>query len=786
MRHVRETGWSVVLLVLGHALSLAGAEPELVVKQGDFVKTLTFSGDLTTESILTVTVPRVSRTSSFAVSFLAPEGSTVKKGDLLVQLDAPDLATERLVLEKQRENARTQIAQKEAELEARYQDLRLSEAIAEGKLKKAALHTQIDASLIPRVDVEKYRFEHQSASIEVDKLKEQVKTFEESRASELAVVRLQFEQADLEFKRLSVELRKLTIRAPGPGLVIHANNPQRVGRFQVGDVAWTGLTLLYLPEMQKPQVRAYVYDEDLPLLKKGMKAEVTFDGLPQRHFEGRIGRLPDMARPRDFGTLLTSFPVDIFLPSSQPGMTLLRPGATARVRVSVVQKNAILVPRSALYQDPGGGASVRKETGPDAPIPARVLDANEEEVSIAADIQPGDLLLKPTSEAPLTREPQVDWILLKRQDLLFSVGGSGHLQAEKAEYITPPLLQDDKEFKISYAVPEGSEVNPGDLLMAFDTSQNETRLREETAELMKAWEEARQAEASLLLQVQELEMLLEEAEAELTRLETKLQQAEQFESGLQVMEARLDSELGRQKVSLLNNKLEAVRRGVELQIKTVKDRVTLHQGRVERQRASIEAMSVESPVSGVVIYSRNRRNERKQVGSEVGGLEQIMELPDLTTLMLNGQVAEVDSDRVKIGQEVEIAIDAIPNQLFRGRVTELGKIFNRVSFDRPGRVLKVKIKLESLDLQQMRPRMAARFQVVLERLQNALVVPLVSIDLSEGDPAVWVKGEKAPERRRIETGVTNQLVAVVVSGLEEGDEVASRPLAGARKEEAAL
>ena len=195
---------------------------------------------------------------------------------------------------------------------------------------------------------------------------------------------------------------------------------------------------------------------------------------------------------------------------------------------------------------------------------------------------------------------------------------------------------------------------------------------------------------------------------------------------------------------------------------------------------------MESPVSGVVIYSRNRRNERKQVGSEVGGLEQIMELPDLTTLMLNGQVAEVDSDRVKIGQEVEIAIDAIPNQLFRGRVTELGKIFNRVSFDRPGRVLKVKIKLESLDLQQMRPRMAARFQVVLERLQNALVVPLVSIDLSEGDPAVWVKGEKAPERRRIETGVTNQLVAVVVSGLEEGDEVASRPLAGARKEEAAL
>ncbi len=785
IRRLRGTGWLLVLLVLGDALSLDGAEPELVVKQGDFVKTLTFSGDLTTESILTVTVPRVSRTSSFAISYLAEEGSSVEKGDLLVRLDAPDLATERLVLEKQREDARTQIAQKEAELEARYQDLLLSQAIAAGKLKKAALYTQIDASLIPRVDVEKYRFELQSASIEVDKLKEQLETFKKSRASELAVVRLQFEQADLHFKRLSLEMQKLAIRAPGQGLVIHANNPQRVGRFQIGDVAWTGLTLLYLPEMQKPQVRAYVYDEDLPLLKEGMKADVTFDGLPQRHFEGIIGRLSDMAKPRDFGTLLTAFPVDVFLPVNQSGVTLLRPGATARVRVFVVQKNAILVPRSALYQDPGG-ASIRREARPDAPIPVRILDANEEEVSISAGVQPGEVLLEPTSEATETKEPEIDWIVLKRQDLLFSVAGSGRLQAEKAEYITPPLLQDHQEFKISFAIPEGSEVNPGNLLIAFDTSQNEARLREDVAALMKAREEALQAEAGLLLQVQGLQMLLEEAKTELTRLEAKLQQAEQFESGFQVMEARLDLELGREKVALLNGKLAAVQRRVELQIKTVKDRATLHQRRVERQRASIEALSVESPVSGVVVYSTNRRNERKQVGSEVGGLEQIMELPDLRTLMLNGQVAEVDSHRVKVGQEVEIDIDAIPNQIFRGRITELGSIFNRVSFDRPGRVLKIKIALESLDLHQMRPQMAARFQVVLERLHGALIVPLVSLDLSEGDPAVWVRGETAPERRRIEIGASNQLVAVVASGLEEGDEVASRPLAGGRKKVAAL
>lgn len=163
-----------------------------------------------------------------------------------------------------------------------------------------------------------------------------------------------------------------------------------------------------------------------------------------------------------------------------------------------------------------------------------------------------------------------------------------------------------------------------------------------------------------------------------------------------------------------------------------------------------------------------------------------MELPDLTTLMLSGQVSEVDADRVKVGQEVEITVDAIPNQVFGGKITQLGKIFNRVSFGRPGRVLRVNIEFDQIETERMRPRMAARFQVVSQRLRNVLAVPLATIHVSDGgNPYVWVKGEQGPERRPVQIGATNELVSVIVAGLEEGEEIASRILSEVAEEEMA-
>jgi HlyD family secretion protein len=177
----------------------------------------------------------------------------------------------------------------------------------------------------------------------------------------------------------------------------------------------------------------------------------------------------------------------------------------------------------------------------------------------------------------------------------------------------------------------------------------------------------------------------------------------------------------------------------------------------------------------VVIYKANWNNEKKQVGSDVHYDEIVMTLPDLTTLEIEGQVAEVDAGKIRLGQRVSVALDAIPDRTFHGSVSSIRNVFNQASPDRPVKVLQLKVDLKERDLSRMRPGMVARLDIVIDRFSDVLAVPLSVVELEDGKSFVWVKAGDEAERRPVELGKNNGLVAVVTAGLSEGDQVAGRP-----------
>jgi len=228
-------------------------------------------------------------------------------------------------------------------------------------------------------------------------------------------------------------------------------------------------------------------------------------------------------------------------------------------------------------------------------------------------------------------------------------------------------------------------------------------------------------------------------------------------------------------VDMLEKKLGAVNRHADLQLKILDDRIAFYSNRVKLANDAIEALSIKAPTSGVVIYKPNWNNEKKQVGSDCWSMETIMTLPDLNTLMVEGQVAEVDAGKVHMGQRVSVTLDAIPEKTFDGKVTEVSTIFTEASFDRPVKVLQIKAKLESLDLKRMRPGMVARLELIVDRLRNVLAIPLSVIEVEDGKSFVKVKKGDKTERRMVQLGKNNGIVAVVASGLAEGEQVAGKP-----------
>ncbi len=153
---------------------LAGSDESLEsrVQRQEFIGYLDLTGDLNALETVQVTSPHLGSKWSFVVSYLIPEGSIAQPGDLLAQFDTADLIGQRLELEQRREDARIQIAQKQAEQEIEELDLLLNLARADKSHRVARLYSDIDPQLLARSEAEKYRFEADQSQLEIEKAKD--------------------------------------------------------------------------------------------------------------------------------------------------------------------------------------------------------------------------------------------------------------------------------------------------------------------------------------------------------------------------------------------------------------------------------------------------------------------------------------------------------------------------------------------------------------------------------------------------------------------------------------
>ncbi|MFZ0428435.1 MAG: efflux RND transporter periplasmic adaptor subunit [Acidobacteriota bacterium] len=754
----------------------ADAPPEnLTVSKGDFNSTLTFTGELRAVERMTISGPRAWRTRDLVITYLAPEGSQVKAGDVLVEFDTTELEARRLELEQSLEDARVTIAQTKADIESQRQDLLLSLAQNGKDLKVAQLYIGIDPELIPAADAEQYKYDYDTAGVNVEKAKEKLDTLAKTEKAQLQVVQLDFEQANLDMQRIQAAIDKLTIRATSPGLVVYADNRTRAGKVQVGDSVFAGSPVINLPNMSKMEVDAYVYDADFPLLKGGEQAEVILDAVPDRVFKGHVESISESAQPRDFRTQLKAFVAKVLL--DDPDTSVMKPGMTARVRIPFVRKDVTLIPRAAIQLAPDGSAFVLP-VGSNARVPVELIDAGETEAAVKGDLTPGQQLQQsPTTVRGVAASKTTEWIKVDRDDFRFFVAGSGTVEAEREASIGPPTVSRGHgwRFRIISLTPEGSEVEPGDPLVAFDPTETLNELRDERASLQTVREEVDKKKASEQITLKDLELQLEQAKVQDEKAKNKLIEAREFESNLEVKKAEYEAEFAGTQVQLLQKKLDFVKESSRLQFQLLDDQIGLHEARIKRDETALEQLSVKAPIGGVVIYATNWRNEKKEVGSDVFRMEQVLSIPDLDTLRVQGQVAEVDAGRVKIGQSVSVTLDAVPDHTYQGHIKEIGTIFRRASFDKPLKVLDVKVALDEPDPQVMRPGMVAKLEIISHEFKDVLAVPLSAVKVEEGQSYVWVrKGEKT-EKRAVQLGEDNGLVAVVKQGLDAGEEVAARP-----------
>ncbi|HSR53884.1 MAG TPA: efflux RND transporter periplasmic adaptor subunit [Acidobacteriota bacterium] len=748
----------------------------LTVERRAWTSYKTFSGDLEALDSYTIRAPNVSRLWNFTITYMIEEGTQVEPGEVLIRFDASDLELQKLDKEKQKEEARLKIDQKEAEIETRRQDMLLQLAQAEKNHKVAELDADIDDGLIARSELEDRRFKLEQARVAQEKARERLANLEESAKAEMAVARLDYEQAELELRRIVGDLESMEVRSQARGIVLYATDWRTGRKIQTGDQVQKNHILMNLPDLDRLIVEVRVHHSDVLGLALDTPVQVRLDAYPERSFAGRVHSLPEAAKSSRWGSTFKFFTMKVLLQDID--RELMKPGMTARVRIPYQHPESLLVPRTALLLSPQGTTAVRRASDGQL-VDVEVLAAGEELLAVEGDLSPGQALSSAKAGSENSRQQEIEWIEVERKDLSFNVTGSGLLRAAKSVYVRPPALPQAWNFKIARMAPEGVSVKEGDFVVQFDPTEFMKRLRQEQGDLSRVQKEMERHTNQSELQIKDLELELEQAKVEREKAETKLVQAQEFESNREVRKARLEADFARFKVETLEKKLLSLKTSTGIQLDTLQDKEKFYQARVKASQKAVQSLTVTAPISGVLVYHPNWNNEKKQVGDQVSLYDTFLGIPDLTTLRVEGQVAEVDAGKLRANQFVQVSLDAFAEQTLTGRIVEIGNLFSQVTSTQRAKVLPVVVELDRVDTDRMRPGMAARLEIAVERFEDVIAVPLAVIEPDdEGRSFVWVKDGQGAVRRQVKVGQDNGIVAIIEDGLQEGDQVAGRPLQG--------
>lgn len=213
----------------------------------------------------------------------------------------------------------------------------------------------------------------------------------------------------------------------------------------------------------------------------------------------------------------------------------------------------------------------------------------------------------------------------------------------------------------------------------------------------------------------------------------------------------------------LNNLLQGA---TEEEIALAEAKVRAAELSLEKAYRDLDKATLTAPIDGTVAEINVEAGER--TGSDVAVV-----LLDLSTMHIDVEIDEIDVPSVRIGQPVEIRLDAMPDQALSGTVTDIAPA--PIASDSGLVSYEVTITLgDSGAAGRARIGMTASSEIETERRANVLVIPstLIQIDEATGETYVEKRGASGEAiRTAVTLGKRSGQMVEVLSGLADGDQV---------------
>lgn len=386
----------ILINVTGKSVDL----PYAIAQHGEFVVDLKETGKLRAENSVIISSPPAR--GSLQIIDLIPEGSLVQKGDFLIQFDTTDIKQRLDDQMAELDITKSNLTREKASIESNQKSLEASVESARASYRLTELRMELN-KFEADVRVEEGKLNLLQADLSLKQALGKIETQRQIDKEDLRSLKLKIRQAELDIEKTLNDLKKLTLTAPSPGLVVYKEmwRGGEMTKVKVGDTPWRGMALIELPDLSVMQVESTVSEVDVAKIELGQEVEIVLDAYPEPTFHGEIVELASMAHNDNRLNDVKVFDIIITINESNK---LLKPGMSANARIFVERSiDKTWVPIEAIFRN-GGDPIVFKKSGRSWEKEPVILGSrNDNFVIIDEGIEPGDIvsLIDPTKDLPV-------------------------------------------------------------------------------------------------------------------------------------------------------------------------------------------------------------------------------------------------------------------------------------------------------------------------------------------------------------------------------------------------
>jgi RND family efflux transporter MFP subunit len=374
--------------------------------------------------------------------------------------------------------------------------------------------------------------------------------------------------------------------------------------------------------------------------------------------------------------------------------------------------------------------------------------------------------------SPTTKNPKYNEV--KKGKFEATLTCKGEINGLVATVIRAPKILGDRDLrlwqmKITDLAQDGKNVKKGEFIVQLDASQVISGMREEEQNFEKQMADLNNAKidsaVTLTNMREEIKNALLDLEYNKIDLEQSVYESEAYQRKAQMTYQKAENliEKKRRDYKLEQNRLK-------MRVRRTADEVEESTERIEKFKEAMKAARITAPEDGIVIFGKSWDGKKYSKDDDVSTYEfapPIATLPDMSQVVSEIYVKEIDIAKIKTGDSVRVTFDALEKVTIKGSIKTIARVGeSHKDFDM--KVFKVIIHLDNTN-EGLKPAMTSNNEIILANLDDVISVPLNSVFKENGTKYVYLKTADSIKKQEIKTSFENEQSVLVEEGLKEGD-----------------